>query len=75
MEIDPNRLLSPDPYSQYSFSDYDYSNYYAYDNGPSNNSVIQNGSGSTDANGHFELAQTASRTMPTPPSRPRSASM
>ena len=60
MESTPTDYYPPDPYSQYSFSDYDYSNYYAYNSGPSNNSVIQNGSGSTDANGHFELAQTAS---------------
>ncbi len=60
METTPTYYNPPDQYNQYSFSDYDYSDYYAYNNGPSNNSVIQNGSGSTDANGHFELAQTAS---------------
>jgi hypothetical protein len=60
MQTTPTDYNPPDQYNQYSFSDYDYSNYYAYNNGPSNNSVIQNGSGSTDANGHFELAQTAS---------------
>ncbi len=59
METTPMDYNPPDQYNQYSFSDYDYSNYYAYDNGPSNNSVIQNGSGSTDASGHFELAQSA----------------
>jgi len=60
MQTTPVDYNPPDQYNQYSFSDYDYSNYYAYDSGPSNNSVIQNGSGSTDANGDFELAQTAS---------------
>ena len=60
METTPTDYNPPDAYNPYSFSDYDYSNYYAYDSGPSNNSVIQNGSGSTDANGHFELTQTAS---------------
>ncbi|MGB8213582.1 MAG: Ig-like domain-containing protein [Anaerolineales bacterium] len=60
MQTNPVEYVPPDQYDQYSFSDYDYSDYYAYDNGPSNNSVIQNGSGATDANGHFELDQTAS---------------
>jgi len=60
MQTTPTDYNPPDQYNQYSFSDYDYSNYYAYDSGPSNNSVIQNGSGTTDAKGHFELAQTAS---------------
>jgi len=60
MESTPTDYYPPAPYNQYSFSDTDYSNYYAYNSGPSNNSVIQNGNGATDANGHFELAQTAS---------------
>jgi uncharacterized protein YfaS (alpha-2-macroglobulin family) len=60
MQSTPTDYYPADKYNQYSFSDYDYSNTYAYGSGPSNNSVIQNGSGSTDANGHFELAQTAS---------------
>ncbi|HTX92091.1 MAG TPA: Ig-like domain-containing protein [Anaerolineales bacterium] len=60
MESNPYYYSPPDKYSSYSFSDFDYSSYYAYDNGPSNNTVIQNGSGSTDVDGHFGLAQTAS---------------
>jgi uncharacterized protein YfaS (alpha-2-macroglobulin family) len=60
MQTTPTDYYPSDPYTQYNFSDYDYSNSYAYGSGPSNNSVIQNGSGSTDANGHFDLAQSAS---------------
>ena len=60
MQTTPYSYYPPDKYTQYSFSDFDYSDYYAYNNGPSNNTVIENGSGSTDANGHFELTQTAS---------------
>jgi alpha-2-macroglobulin len=60
MQSTPANYSPPDSYDQYSFGDYDYSNYYAYNNGPSGSSVVQNGTGSTDASGHFDLAQAAS---------------
>ena len=58
MEMHPYYYAAPDAYSGYSFSDYDYYDYYANGQSASNGPpVIKDGQGKTDIKGHFELPQ------------------
>jgi uncharacterized protein YfaS (alpha-2-macroglobulin family) len=59
MELQPYYYPAPEPYTNYSFSDFDYYDYY-YNGGSASNGppVIKEGQGQTDAKGHFEMLQT-----------------
>lgn len=59
MEMQPYFYTAPQPYDGYSFSDFDYYDYYFNGGGATNGPpVIKEGLGQTDENGRFELMQT-----------------
>lgn len=49
----------PEKYNSYRFDNFDYTDYLSGENGASANPLTGNGQGQTDAQGHFELKQTA----------------
>jgi uncharacterized protein YfaS (alpha-2-macroglobulin family) len=49
----------PEKYNSYRFDNFDYSDYASGESGASANPLTGNGQGQTDAQGHFELKQTA----------------